>query len=143
MSKLTKDFPGLPEPQEGYLQHATFEVDSVDCVTGDYFYRGDEFDEIGVVSHTDGNKVTITCKGVPEMKAGEEVGARKEPNLTMQEMCEHIVEADLFLKEGDHQPTAEEIFEALTTPHNETFLVWDFYRMAVKKLRRHAIPKQR
>lgn len=138
--KLTKRYEATQPPPK-MLQHQTFEVDAVDCGLDDLIHVNEEWDDIGVVDRVEGNSVTLRCGSTPALKEGDELNTREVQNLTVLEMCQHIVDADLFRKEGDIKPGAEEVFEALVKPHNELFLVFDYYRKACSVLKREGSAK--
>lgn len=52
--------------------------------------------------------------------------------LTMRQMCEHIVKADILKDQHGIKPTAKEIFNY--SPTGELSEIWIWYNIACKKI---------
>lgn len=63
-----------------------------------------------------------------------------EPKITIKQMCEHIVMADILEKADGTKPTAEQIYTV--SPTGELWQVFEWYKMACEKLGYHANQSQ-
>jgi hypothetical protein len=78
----------------------------------------------------------MSTETVSNEEKGSGVLADVMRGVTMKQMCEHIVKADLLERPDGTKPTAKEIFNYSST--GELYMVFEWYKMACEVLKHHA-----